>query len=268
LTKPFVHSLLGLFALSILLNFGACKEDPPAPQPVEKDPIVSIRSELVSQGSVYSIDDEFTDAEGNRVKLVALKFYLADITFIDDNGGRAAVSEIELFDHKPIDAAITTPQWPNVYSYTLPKGTYSAIEFGLGVPGDLNGIDPATYDNDEALSIYSNMYWSWASMYRFVILEAKMDTTGGDNFDHDVIFHMGLDQLYRPNIERKVLFSAEMDSESEVVLQLDWEMVFYQGDEAIDIRSENITHTADNAEDLDLAARFTNNLVQAISVKQ
>lgn len=250
-----------------MVTLNGCKGSSPEPEPMEEDPLITIKTELVSQGEVVEIDDVFTDASGNTVKLVALKFYLADIELIDDDGKKHRLAAIELFDHKPVDESISTPQWPNGYSYTIPQGDYASISFGLGVPEDLNSLDPATYDNDEALSIYSNMYWSWASMYRFVILEAKMDTSGSGVFDHDVIFHTGLDELYRPDIERTAMFSADLNAESELRLQLDWNKLFYSGEEEIDIRTENTTHTTDNPEDLDLATRFTNNFMKALSVQ-
>ncbi|MEQ9186458.1 MAG: hypothetical protein RLP15_01910 [Cryomorphaceae bacterium] len=260
-------ALFSLFTSAAVVTLSACKGSPPEPEPIEEEPLFTLKTELVNQGEVVEIDDVFTDVSGNKVKLVALKFYLADIELIDDDGKKKPISSIELFDHKPVDESISTPQWSDEYSYTIPQGNYASISFGLGVPEDLNGIDPATYDNDEALSIYSNMYWSWASMYRFVILEAKMDTSGNGVFDHDVIFHTGLDELYRPEIERTSMFSATLNSESELTLRLDWNKLFYSGEEEIDILTENATHTTDNPEDLDLAVRFTTNFTQALSVQ-
>lgn len=257
-----------LFLLGYLLVFAeSCKETPPEPEPEPEKATVTIRTELVQNGVSKELDEVFTDGEGNAARLVALKFYLADLTLVDDGGNSIELSEIELFDHKPIDSEINTPQWEHSYTYDVEEGVYEELRFGLGVPGDLNGIDPATYSNDEALSIYSNMYWSWASMYRFIIMEAQMDTTGGNALDHDLIFHTGTDDLYRGGIVRSVMIEAVEGEDSEIVLEIDWDKLFYDGPESIDINSEHTTHTTDTPEDRDLAIRFTENFVDAITVK-
>lgn len=255
-----------VIALSIpALAWSGCKGDPP-PEP-EPDPTeLTVEVVLMNNGESIALQDEFFDSEGNHVRLLALKFYLADISLKQSDGTYHEVSEIELFDFKPLDESVNTPQWERGYTYEVPAGDYTAIRFGLGVPGELNGMDPAGYGNEEALSIYSNMYWSWASMYRFVILEAQMDSLGGVNFDHDLIFHTGLDELYRADIELPVAFNVEEGTASTIQIGIDWNTLFHNGEQAIPIESAHITHTTDNTEEFELAKQFTDNFVQALHI--
>jgi len=247
-----------------LLMISSCKEDPPKPEP-QDPPVLRISTALMNDGQEIELNDEFLDGAGNRVKLVALKFYLANMEMIDDGGNAYALSEIELFDHKPFDDALSTPQWVNEYELEVKDATYQKIKFDLGVPPALNDDDPATFDNNDPLSVYSNMYWSWASMYRFIILEARMDSTGGTNFDHDLIFHTGLEDLYRTGIELPAMFSIDSSEVKELKINIEWDKLFYDGAEPIVVRQENITHTTAGPEAFNLAERFTENFIVSLS---
>ena len=112
------------------------------------------------------------------------------------------------------------------------------------------------------------MHWTWATMYRFIILEAKADTTGGENLIYNVLFHTGLDSLYRSNLNFE--FDLEInDFERDTLhIDIDWNQLFYLGDDAIDLKKESVTHTTDTPEDFDLAQRFTNNFIDAISLRK
>jgi hypothetical protein len=254
--------------LSGVFMWASCKNgpvDPPIPEPAA--PVVTLSAEMMNQGEALGLNEVFFDDKDCSGRLVVLKYYLAHIDLKRDDGSYHRCADIELFDHKVVNPNLTTPQWSNQYAYEVPEGNYTALRFGLGVPGDLNGIDPSSYDNADPLSTYSNMYWSWASMYRFIILEAKLDTAGGASYDFDVVFHTGLDSLYRDNIELPVIFSIAKGDTQTITLEIDWNTLFYGDGEEIHLTQEHVTHTTDNAEEFDLARRFTDRFVGAIQVR-
>ena len=109
------------------------------------------------------------------------------------------------------------------------------------------------------------MYWNWATMYRFIILEAVADTGSGD-YDHDLLFHTGLDDLYRTSEVYTIDVNVDANATKKITLSLDWNDLWYNGQEEIDVRSEHITHTTENNEDFDLARRLTENFLQGLSV--
>ncbi len=241
-----------------------CRGDGDLPGIRKEEPSLALSFYLSHNGQQVALNESFIDAEGNNVKVVTFKFYMAEINLVSSEQAQP-ISEIELFDQKPYDAGILTPQWRTEYVFNAAEGVYDGIAFGIGVPGGLNAIDPATYNNEHPLSTYSNMYWSWASMYRFVILEAKVDTTGGENFTHDVIFHTGLDSLYRSGLSREINLEFTIGEKQHLALSVDWDDLFYTHDR-IDIKKESVTHSTDHIEEFILAERFTDNFVQAIKV--
>ena len=264
LTKTIKHSWFVFFTF-LGLTFSGCGGDGDLPEIKVAEPSLSLSFQLSHEGQDVALNESFIDEEGNNVKLVAFKFYMADIK-LNAVDSEELISSMELFDAKPFDASISTPQWRDVYEFDVPEGVFNRLEFGIGVPADLNGVDPSTYSNNDPLSTYSNMYWSWASMYRFIILEAKIDTTGGENFDHDVIFHTGLDDLYRSGVERDIDLSFSIGEEQSLSLTVDWDNLFYHYD-YINLKGESSTHTTDSQTEFELAERFTDNFVKAIRVK-
>ena len=104
-------------------------------------------------------------------------------------------------------------------------------------------------------------------MYRFIILEAKVDTNGGDNFDHDVIFHTGLDDLYRSNIARVYTDEFTVGENQKLDMIVNWNDLFYRYD-YINIKQESVTHSTDNQTEFELAERFTDNFVKSITIKE
>ena len=264
MTRRSIHIWFAALAIAGF-SFSGCGGDGELPEIKVAEPQLALSFRLSLDGQDLALNQTFIDEEGNNVKLVAFKFYMADIT-LKGMDGQELVSSMELFDAKPFDATISTPQWLDEYDFDMPEGVFKSIEFGVGVPADLNSVDPSTYSNEDPLSTYSNMYWSWASMYRFIILEAKMDTTGGDNFDHDVIFHTGLDALYRSGITRDVDLSFAIGEQESLALTADWNDLFYHFD-YINLKAESSTHSTDNPTEFELAERFTDNFIQAIRVK-
>lgn len=264
MTKHRIHIWFAGLALAVL-GISGCGGDGVLPEIKVAEPQLELSLHLSHDGQNIALNQSFIDEEGNNVKVVAFKCYMANIR-LKGADSETLVSSMELFDAKPFDASISTPQWLDQYSFDMPEGVFERIEFGIGVPADLNQIDPSTYSNEDPLSTYSNMYWSWASMYRFIILEAKADTNGGENFDHDVIFHTGLDALYRSGIVREVDLSFTTGEKQSSALSVDWDDLFYHFDR-IDLKKESSTHTTDNPTEFELAERFTDNFVQAISVQ-
>ncbi|MEX2595578.1 MAG: MbnP family protein, partial [Salibacteraceae bacterium] len=252
-----IKIIIVLFTAFAALNLMSCGGDEPDPKDEPKPAKLTIEA-VVSDGVAdHMINEVFKDQEGINVKILILKFYLANISITTNDGFVLHLSEMELLDFKPFDENINTPQWRNEKTYEIPVGGYSSISFGVGVPAELNDEDPATFPNQDPLSVYSNMYWNWASMYRFIILEAEMDTIGDGDFDHDLIFHTGLDDLYRKDVQFDIDLNAKADKAYTLTLKIDWNTLFYNESNPIAIKKEHITHTTETDDDFDLAKRFT-----------
>ena len=255
-----------LIAIAAGFSLSGCNDGDALPEIKKAEPSLTLSFHLAHNNDALDLNEAFIDEQGNNVKIVAFKFYMANIT-LKSNSSEVLLSDMELFDQRPFDASISTPQWRAEYSYDVEEAVYDSLVFGVGVTPALNQIDPTVYSNNDPLSTYSNMYWSWASMYRFIILEAKVDTNGGDNFDHDVIFHTGLDDLYRSNIARLYTVEFTVGENKKLDMIVNWNDLFYRYD-YINIKQESVTHGTDNQTEFDLAERFTDNFVKSITIKE
>ena len=55
----------------------------------------------------------------------------------------------------------------------------------------MNASDPSDFDSSHPLSIANNTYWSWASKYKFFMLEGRVDSQS-DGIDATFSYHSGL----------------------------------------------------------------------------
>ncbi len=267
-TYQWITGLTLVAALVALTSFSGCGNggpiDPPKPPDVAE---ITLSFDLENGSEELAFQAPFTDVMGYQHRLLTLKFYLSNLVLVKADGSTEEVDEVVLFDYKPIDPSLNNPQWTREVSFTLPSGDYTGIQFGVGIPADINDEDPTTYANEDPLSAFSNMYWNWATMYRFIILEAESDT-GTGSFDHDILIHTGLDDLYRTSPVYPISLSLASGDQAALTLSLDWNDIWYAEGASILLKEEHITHTTDTQEDFDLASRFTDNFVAGLKINQ
>lgn len=265
--KPIGSLVSLLFAVYAAFNLSACKvPDPIDPPQMPDKAVLNLSFDFLNGSSPIVYQEAFTDVQGMQHRLSTFKMYLSSIELVKTDGTIYRLSDVLLIDYKPINPDLSNPQWDKQYEFDVPVGDYQEIRFGLGVPPDLNEEDPTTFSNDHPLSIFASTYWNWASMYRFIILETASDT-GSGSFDHDILIHTGLDELYFTKSLSFEPVTLDARKPMHLSLSLDWNKLWWDSDEVIDLRTEHITHTTDSPEDLDLAKRFTLNFLNNIEAE-
>jgi hypothetical protein len=251
----------------LALSFSGCKEDVPEFELEPIEPTLVLDFHLMQDGKEVSLDHPFLDQGELNVNVVAFRFFISNLQLTNQSGETKLISEAEFVDFEPIDETRNNIQWGKAPLFYVEPDTYTKLSFGIGLPAELNSGDPTTYENENPLSTYSFMHWTWATMYRFIILEAKADTTTGTDFDYNILFHTGLDELYREGNEFE--FNLELkDFERDTLhFDIDWNTLFYTGNDSIEVKKESVSHTTDTPEEFDLAVRFTNNFIQALSLR-
>lgn len=258
-----------LAALAVIFHLSSCDpKEGPNPPTIQKAPFkLVLLFDLSAGNNQVILNQPFTDTKNLSAQYVAMQYYLSNIRIKNTSGAFEKLSEAVLINHRIKDPAVSSPQWENFITFELKEGAYESIFFDLGLPAALNESDPTTFANEHALSTYAGMYWNWATMYRFVILEAKMDTAGNSEFSHDLIFHTGTDELYRPDLSFNIDINAEPFKTDTLRFEIDWNDLFHNGIHEIEIKKEHLTHTTDSPEEFDLARRFTDNMAEAIQLK-
>ena len=140
-------------------------------------------------------------------------------------------------------------------------GSYTGIYFNVGLDSTTNFTDPSTWPDDSPLSSANPdyEYWSWASGYKFIVIEGVIDTSAAltGTMDFPFEFHIGSNNLIR-DVEVNSAFNIA-DGESYTFDMMVNVKNFFNG---IDLGSDNITHTMDN---MPLAVSVADNIVNSIS---
>lgn len=252
-------------ALLISLILFGCKSDVPPFELVEQDPKVVLHYSLVNNGDEIGVGDAFKDNDGWILSLSTLKFYLSDIALIE-GGELTEISEVELVD---IAGQGNENGFTNAYTYIIPKGDYDQLKMSVGLRSDLNSTDPTLMAADNPLSLQGGMYWDWATMFVFTMMEAKVDTNGDQQLDETIAFHTGLDSCFRPEETYPLVFNLPAFAKDTIHIDIDWNKLMYpESGEQIDLSTLPFFHANVDDEALQASRVFTDNFVNAISIRE
>jgi hypothetical protein len=216
-----------------------------------------IAFEAVANGNTFDLNNTFTDSQGRSIKAELVKFYISNIVLVSDKDEEVFLKDITLFDLNNDRTII---------ELSVPKGKYSKIKFGIGVPDSLNEADPANYSEaDHPLSITQNTYWGMNSMYRFFMIDGRYDLEPDGTFDGIFSYHTGFSFSYR-NMEFNTDLELKRKDEQVLTFTIDVTKILEGPGGNLDIINEANYHgdPADN----DLADMISNNVIEAITLKQ
>lgn len=236
-----------LLSLCFVLCFTSCRDDD-NPEPSNLD-VVSLKFTGQANDGTLILNQEYRDSQDLRMVVSRFQFYISNIRFEGPNGVQE-FDEVHLYDLSD----------PKEIPFELLSGQYDKIVFGLGLDADKNASDPNSFDQDHPLSFAQNTYWGWEPMYKFVMIEGKVDeqVLGSPLFDHAFSFHTGFNDLYR-----EVTLTHSIDSKNEPSLQINISIddIFY-GEQMVDLLIDNQSHSL-----TPLAEKVTNNLTNAFSIE-
>lgn len=245
-----------IFFISMSLVFGllSCKDD----QPDEVDPPVDLlKIHLIPTFGTdnLQLDQTYLTDQGYRVQFTDLKCFMTDL-----KNGAKSLATSALFDFREKGSLFL--------STTGKPADFSSLTALLGVPIDRNHADPTSFSTSDPLYITNanDMHWGWNPGYIFIKVEAKVDTidNGIDNFDHLVVLHVGGDD-YLQNLSFPTLsWNAAGANTFSTSLKFDLKHFLNNGTSSIDLKTENVTHTAPGQEALSL--KVIENFRDAISV--
>lgn len=251
-----LHYFTG-FLLATVLIFSACKKDPEIPTgPALHYTPVKLTIKPVWNGSPFHPSTHYQTPAGNQVTVNLVKFYLSYFTVVE-NGVEDRLFDADLFD-------VTNGPLTRVLS--MSSSSPHELRFGLGLPLAINHIDIATIAPGAPTGNNSGMYWTWASMYRFMLFEGHFDTdlTNTDNLPYSFSLHTGLDTCYR---ERSIPINLQVgaDDTARLTLNVDISRFFTNGTDTLDLTQGASWHG--EVDNLDLAIKLANLQIAAFSVE-
>lgn len=263
-----MKKLVWLFAVAVVL--GSCKKedpdptpDPTPPQPTPEQTVLKIDLEAWFENDPLVIfTEEYINVSGYRVNVSELKMYLANMYAVRDDGETVQLFDIAFFNFNSGDPT---------YSVThVPPGNYTQLGFGIGVPEEMNSpanpdFTMSIFDSGHPLSESNNMYWTWATGYRFVIFDGYYDTDPESTglLTTGYSFHTGKDESYREVVFNDISFTVVEEETTTIHLDFAIDRFFYSDSDTVDIAIHNQSHGTNQ----ELSDRISDNIQQAISFR-
>lgn len=237
-------------SLGALLLFAACRKDPEWP-PQQR---VRIVVRPTWNGTPFHKTDSHLSAANERVLITQVKFFLSGITLVGKNT-TSSLSPVELLD-------ITDGE--QVRYGQAEVGAYDSLRFGLGLPPELNHGDITAVVPPSPLDFSQGMYWTWATMYRFMLFDGRFDTlaagTGVPPYQFSI--HTGRDQCYRQRSVALPLTIGQRDTAS-IVLEVDIAHFFGDGDQVLRLSDGSQSHG--EPQSIAVAERLSDLAIKAIN---
>lgn len=243
------RKILGLVVLAMLLG---CAKDPVWP-PQE---VLKITVRPVWNGAPFDKTIVYPNGTGQRVLVQQVKFYLSGLRLKKGNAA-TLLSDAELLD-------ITNGERTRVYA--VPAGEYDSLRFGLGLPPSLNHQDISDIDPASPLGNNSGMYWTWATMYRFLLFDGRFDNNvnGTGTPPYQFSIHTGRDTCYRERALHVPLTVVQHDT-TRITLTVDIARFFSDGQRTIDLSQGNQSHGEPSG--LPLAMTLSDLAIEAVSTE-
>ncbi len=241
------------FAIAILsiLCFHSCKDSDPGPCPVIPKEPITLTIDQLYDGQELEFHKIYQSTQSNDFWFTNSKFYLSNIVAVKADGSKKLIADVAFINFVPESKSVTIQG-------DIEEGSYTAIEFDLGVRQDLNAQDPATYNSDHPLSISKAMYWTWSTQYIF----SKTDGYNIVGTDTTTFFiHTGTEDLYRPGISVSRIFTVGTGG-TDVSINFDLHTLLNQPDYTFDLVEDGQSHTLDN---LPLAVHYMDNFTHAFN---
>jgi len=245
------------FAIAVVLALAGCRHDPPVEpevplEPLERDMRVTFRP--VWNGETFDKNTVYLTAADERVLIQQVKFFMSGFTLLGDSS-TAMVSQAELLD---------LTDGPEERVMRVPLSGYDSLRYGLGLPYDLNHQDITLVEPPSPLDFSQGMYWTWTTMYRFMIFDGRYDTDAGGSGTPPYQFsiHTGRDECYRERVI-PVTLDLSVEDTADLVLEVDIARFFTDGNLVLDLSQGPQSHG--ESQNLGPALRLSDLATKAIN---
>jgi hypothetical protein len=252
-----MRNTIGKIALTVLvfsLVFVACKKDE-LKELCHSAPLHLSFSTVLDGANLQLNDTLYTDYMDRAYRVELLKFYLSNWSLEKKSGERVPFGDIVLFDYSQTEDFS--------FDMIVDTGVYKNLHFAIGLDSLTNTSDPATFASAHPLSIAQNTYWTWATKYKFFMLEGRVSPRLGVETPTSIFsYHTGFDELYREISLPLNSFFLTNEGDS-IAFSLDLGKVFEGDAGTIDFITDSFSHTLSN---FDLAEKVTNNIAGSFSI--
>ncbi len=210
------------------------------------DSTVSMEVRLTYNDALYAVGETVYKGD-TSVKFEKFYFYLSDLQI-----GDQLVEEV-IFCNAEDSTTMN-------YEWSLDKKA-STLNFCVGVDSLNNAMDPTSFDVGHPLSSANDMYWSWATKYRFLRIDGRSNPSGTLGTDDILLaWHTGKDELYRC-VDLSVQLAGAIKEGDHLILEFDLDQLIQR----MSLETESMTHTM--ADDYDIAVKLSNQLPGSFNIR-
>lgn len=144
------------------------------------------------------------------------QFYVSEISLLHNNGDTIPLVDKYL---------LTKASQPDYDLGTHDLGTLDGILFHIGVPADVNHLDPAQYPANHPLALQiPDMHWGWSAGYRFFAFEGQVDNNQDGTPNRTWQYH-GVGNQYYTAIDVQTA-GVEVGSDLTININVNYEEMF------------------------------------------
>jgi len=178
--------ILRFFFISLVaLSIFSCKKD--------EEGSLTIHFKAIYDGLPLAMFGTKPFTSPQQLQFSHLSLFISNLALVDQSSTEE-LRDIELVDLS-FDDVNSADMGYTVHFDQIPAKTYTGIQFGVGVPPDLNAKSPSEFPSSSPLSKTSYYWEAWHS-YIFMKTEGHLDSLGTGAFDTGFAFHTGTDELY------------------------------------------------------------------------
>lgn len=237
-----MNRLLLLF-LGFTLMFMSCgKEDP---EPAEAT--LNVRFLLTYDGQPLVFNQNQAYSNGDFIRMTKLNFFLTNLKIKNGNDS-VKLADLSFIDFTEQNKTLAGASGGLILKVPLVKtGSYTSLEFGIGLPPTLNATKPADYSSGHPMAD-AGAYWPGWNGYIFSKMEGKYDSLSTGTFENGYTFHTGLDKNYTIVKLTKTFKVDGNAANNEVAISLDLKKLFVLDGQPIDLFEVNQAHGPSNDE--------------------
>ena len=218
-----------------VVGFSSCKEDNP-------EGTLTLHFKAVYDGQPLQTFTTHPFEGIQQIQFTHLSMMVADLQLVNGSSVKD-LDDIELVDLS-FDNLAAAEAGYTLTIRNVTAGSYDGINFGLGVPPDLNQKKPADFSSGSPLS-KTGYYWVAWNSYIFSRTEGRLDTLGNGALDLGFAMHTGSDALYRAG-QGTLPIVIEEGKTTNMNILLDYKNLL----QGVDIKSHPQNHTQSDTSEI------------------
>lgn len=220
---------------------------------IDKDINFKLSINPTINGEEFNLNKDYV-VKNDKLRFEEFKYYISDIYLIKGTE-KTLIKDLHIIDYSKEKSS-------NFITTKVKFEQYDAIEFNIGLNADQNSTDQTLVSSNHPLGIESAMFWSWATMYKFISIEGKQGGSDDNSLQNSFLWHPGKASLLR---NKKITLKQSLLTNPALNLNLEISKISH-GENPIDFKTESVTHSTDNT--INIAHKIADNFAKNITIEK